>query len=503
MQAIDAKQKAKAASNNGSSSPNGLSKVLVLGAEQTGKSIFCIILINRLLTAHSNIANGCNEQSRSATPSRPTVWLLDLDYQRQSFTPSGQLSLLQCTCPLFGPGFTHPASLSWPHAGLRVIRSHVVSMIHAQYQIDHLQACIVDLLKTFNEGSTSWEGCFLVILCPTNVIHDLSGNVLPTGDTISKIDADLIVHRRYSKDEMDGVTEVAQQWPAPTSQLELEPLYRQQMDRERVSELNTISYFHLDHPDSTSLGRWTSDPVVHRTTLSLKFMGPERELLAVLFAENPPPKCELITTALRSSLVWVVALDTAALTEEMSRSVAFNTVEGLPVIRYDDLRPLRFPNPSNSHLIGLAWLNHIDLDEKELDLCLPLPQNTLQDLVGKGGQDQPSILLVKTSQKCPDWIQLEQVRMADLQGKTETSPPQQDESQDVKLEEDIMSLRSEVGHYDLGIHDPEVAPAPFVKSRGANEALPDFWKPQRRFGALREGVSSKKRKYEAFNCNEV
>ena len=443
--------------------------ILLSGHEQSGKSTFCRFLMNHLLT--SSLYKATNARSSNGRERNAAVFLLDLDTNSPEFTPCGQITLIECHSTILGPEYTHPITLSQCKEGTRVVRTHFFGSQNISDRPNEFCACVRDLLETYQGNLV---GNPLIIVAPGYLSHDLRRSSAPTKDLITILSPTAIVHLRGRRSvEAD---ECVRRWSfesdTPLHSIRSQVSFEKHVPRREVRDLCLYSYFHVDRWNSRCDARWTSNAVALRTNVSWRYSGDDADILGILYCEHPAPSEQGVTIVLDGCLVWAVFIEDGALANELASKVIRTQIEDIPQIMEPNHLVSNLPDPRKSHLIGLARLNDIDVDENELDLCLPIPQNTLSQIRTRSPGSPPRVLLIKDGSEVPDWLYTEQAARKSCQD------PRVNEDASV----DVVAVSAD---HDAGTYGSSSEEEPYLQTRKADEPLPRRWKPQRRFGRVK------------------
>jgi polynucleotide 5'-hydroxyl-kinase GRC3/NOL9 len=115
--------------------PNTTPRILVTGAKRTGKSTFCRILMNHMLTSSAN-----------TTLTFPDgIMLLDMDPGQPELSAPGMVYLAHLREPLLGPSF---ANIIVPGTtDNQILRMHYMGAYTPRESPSHYRSCIRDLLS--------------------------------------------------------------------------------------------------------------------------------------------------------------------------------------------------------------------------------------------------------------------------------------------------------------------------------------------------------------------
>lgn len=451
-------------------------KVFVIGLDWFEKATFCRNLINHMISSRRFFES--KKSQHSPRKRKEAIFVLDLDSDSPEFTPPGQISLFECRTLLLGPESTHIATLSGSKDHTRIIRSHHTGVVDALDQQEHFRACVFDLLRAYDKLQSKAP---MVIRGPpyssfgrpqyTKDIEHLLGVLLPTA----------VVHIRATTPTEPHESTTMSKADASLSWHVLQPhsSSEEHLSRRELQDNCIYSHFHSNHQGLGHSNIWTFDPVALRTTVIWAYHSETPDVLGILYSEYPAPEDEVVTTFLDGCLLWVVLIEDEELVNELFRQVVRTRTEQLPQIRESTNSASPLPDPQKSSLIGMARLNSIDVEEHELDLCLPAPLDVLSKIETRTATGHPRIILIKDGSEVPDWLYTEQInRSKSHESSDDLLYEDNSQQSDGDLTLDIGALPLD---YDTGLNESDEG-EPYVKIRQADERVPQRWKPQRRFG---------------------
>lgn len=437
--------------------------VLVCGPKGAGKSTFCRMLGNALLT----------KPTKEAQPNlllQDLIALLDLDPGQPEFSPPGDVSLSQLHSCNFGPPFTHPTVP--PGNGSRLIRSHHVGHLSPKDDPSYYLTCAYDLINTYHGLLRSHPACPIVINCPGWVQG--SGLELLAG-LIKVLHPTKVVYLSLLGPEevVDTLSKAASNAKTQLHQISSQPSQAVSRTASELRMMQTLSYFHLDEPEIGNLC-WNSCPLIQRAPQVIHYTGPKQAILAVMIL-GEEQKPEFFESIFEGCVVGIVVIEddsvipvaTAPSTHKESEQITYEELdsEGVEDSHMDsevnDLRPNEFPegldnrvpskgrdrngghsdpgygaplhlqhpsiqrtptgipyipptdhittpfSPSHSHSLGQALIRSIDPNSKTIHLLTPIPPSTLQSL----HREKRKIVLVRGKLDTPTWAYKEQLEL--------------------------------------------------------------------------------------------
>lgn len=274
--------------------------VLICGPTGSGKSTFCRILANSMLTTPARLVSG--ESTGYAG-----VAYLDLDPGQPEYSPSGEVSLIHLRSCNLGVPFTHPIVLS-PESD-KLIRAHHVGRVSLKDDPGHYLQCAMDLLHHYTALKHHYSACPLIVNC--------SGWVLGSGlEVLTELIrlwafTDILYTSKLGPMEVvDTLLESASKAGIPFHTL---PSQSCQITTRTASDLRmmqTLSYFHLDEPEARFL-RWNSSPINDIEPLVVRYSGPRQDIFGIMtIGEEQGP--EYLAGILEGSVVGLVVIEDEA-----------------------------------------------------------------------------------------------------------------------------------------------------------------------------------------------
>lgn len=405
--------------------------VLVCGPKGAGKSTFCRILSNSLLS------RGPATQERFNR-----VAFIDLDPGQPEFSPSGELSLVMLRSCTLGPPFTHPMVSDEN----KVIRAHHYGYLSPKEDLIHQRNCALDLYNHYQQLARSHAPFPLVVNCSGWIQG--SGLDLLTNLTRTLRLTDVIYMSTSGPEEVvDALSKAASQTNTALHLLSSQTSNATTRTAADLRLMQTVSYFHLGEPESGNL-RWNPYPLTSQPPYVVHYAGPKQAIHAVMIlgdAQNP----EFISSALDGCIVsmTVIEADSALSTtsheadpqeahgDDDERDGSFTsatmqdiedleiqpnlnqkppplprTPEGIPYIpaTHHIVHPL---SPTHSYSLGQAFIRSIDTRAKAFHILTPIPSSTLVEL------ENHKIVLVRGRLDTPTWAYAEEMEFERRRGR--------------------------------------------------------------------------------------
>ena len=419
------------------------------------------MLVNSMLTRIP-----LERQSSNAAREGQFVALLDLDPGQPEYSPPGEISLMRLNSCNFGPPFTHPAVCSLE--SYQLIRAHHLGYLSPKEDPNHYLECAIELFSRYQRMLSEYPSCPLIVNC--------SGWVQGSGlellvDLIRSLRlTDILYMSTSGPDEVvEALSKVAEAAKTPFHKLPSQPSEYVTRTAPDLRMMQTLSYFHLDEPESGNL-RWNPSPLTCMAPLIVHYDGLKQAVFAtIILGDKQSP--EFFDCILDGCLVGLVVIedDSAIPLEEnkipdesieeafdeestsveehdvymgldeeqpgnrrrgssgkegpheidcsnkqwplhLSHPSILRTPSGIPYLpsaRQNGL-PL---SPSYSHSLGQALIRSIDPVAKTLHLLTPVLSSTLQSLQ----EQKRKVVLVRGRLDTPVWaykeeFELEKVR---------------------------------------------------------------------------------------------
>lgn len=277
---------------------------MVCGLKGTGKSTFCRILANSLLSARANSTTTSYGFAKRDHLGANGIAFLDLDPGQPEFSPPGEVTLTYMRRFNLGVPYTHPViGISEPN---RVIRAHHIGAVSPNDNPEHYQNCALDLFRHYKILLLQDPSCPLIVNC--------SGWVTARGlevlvRLIQQMSlTDIVYTTKTGPPQVASILAEA----AATAGTHFQPLASQQpailtRTPSDLRVMQTLSYFHLDEAEGLQL-RWNRSPLSEVAPLTVRYSGASQDIFAMMIlGEEQDP--ELYGYLLEGSVVGVVALE--------------------------------------------------------------------------------------------------------------------------------------------------------------------------------------------------
>lgn len=296
---------------------------MICGPKGTGKSTFCRMLANSILT----ITVG---QLRLGSPiSKDGVAFLDLDPGQPEYSPPGEISLVHLRSCNLGVPYTHPLIIS--SEGNNLIRAHHVGGVTLKDDPGHYQRCALNLLYHYKRMLSRYPSCPLIVNC--------SGWVQGSGlevliELIRQWNFTDIVHMSMlgPVEVVDTLADSARKAGVTFYTLTAQPSEFTTRTAADLRSMQTLSYFHLDEPEGGN-HRWNPTIINEMAPVTARYAGAGQDIFAIIIlGEEQDP--EFIAGILEGSVVGLVAVedDTAINDKDYSRNDPTSTESELELV---------------------------------------------------------------------------------------------------------------------------------------------------------------------------
>ena len=399
--------------------------VMVCGPKGAGKSSFCRIISNSLLSRGQATEERINR-----------VAFIDLDPGQPEFSPPGELSLVMLQSFILGPPFTHPTVAGES----KVIRAHHFGYLSPKEDLDHYYSCALDLFNHYQQSARRHGLCPLIVNCSGWIQGsglELLANLIRTLRL-----TDVIYMSTLGPEEVvDALSKAATQIDTALHLLDSQTSNATTRTAADLRLMQTVSYFHLEEPEDGNL-RWHPYPLTSQPPLVVHYAGPKQAIHAVMIlgdAQNP----EFISSALDGCIVSITVIEAETALSTTShdadhreargddeRAGSFTadamqdigdlefqpnlnqttpplprTPEGIPYIpaTHHTVTPL---SPTHSYSLGQALIRSINTQSQAFHILTPIPASKLASL-----QDHPNrkIIFARGRLETPTWAYAEEM----------------------------------------------------------------------------------------------
>ena len=397
--------------------------VLVCGPKAAGKSTFCRIFSNSLLSRGQTTRDKVNMMA-----------FIDLDPGQPEFSPPGELSLVMLRSCVLGPPFTHPTA----SGESIVVRAHYFSYPSPKEDLDHYSSCALDLYNHYQQMREIHGPCPLVINCSGWIQG--SGLELLTNLMRTLRLTDVIYMSTSGPEEVvDALNKAAKETSTALHLLSSQASSAATRTAADLRLMQTVSYFHLDEFENGNI-RWNPYPLTSQPPLVVYFAGPQQAIHAVMIlgdAQNP----DFVSSALDGCIVSISVIeddtplsapnheadpreargdhepdgsfttDATPNIDDLESETDPNqnipnplprTPEGIPYIpaTHHTVSPL---SPTCSYSLGQALIRSIDTTAQAFHILTPIPSSTLAKL------KKDKMVLVRGRLDTPTWAYTEEM----------------------------------------------------------------------------------------------
>ena len=385
---------------------------MIIGPKSSGKSTFCRVLCNALLTR---------------TPA-DTCYILDIDPGQPEFGPPGQLSLVKVSAPLLGPAFTHIASSS--SKSCELIAAQTVAATTFKDDPAHYLACVSQLLRVHTSSRLVANGGNAPLIINTcgwlsGIGADTLANLhasLQIKDTVILGDVEEGLVRQFQRSG-DACHRIPRCPPRPSSRTPAE-----------LRAMQMMAYFHQKPTVTDRLARWSSKAISSVRPWNVRY-GRQGKGIHAIVSYGQEVKPEFLAEVLDGSIAAIVVFDKRSeLLPAQASTSTLNVImqerfedgseiedgaqhdervspeliprvshspEGLPCILGDSSNQVWPLDPASFRCIGLALVRGIEAEQRTLLLVTPLSESQIASL------DDQHVVLVRGGYDPPDWAYLE------------------------------------------------------------------------------------------------
>lgn len=289
--------------------------VMICGPKGSGKSTFCRLLTNSILTSTAAASLSYSSKEKDG------VAFLDLDPGQPEYSPPGEISLVHLRSCNLGVPFTHPVVISTE--GNTLVRAHHIGVITLN-DPGHYQRCALNLLYHYKRILSSYPLCPLIVNC--------SGWVQGSGlevlvELIRRWNFTHIVHitQPGAPEVVETLADSARIADIPFHILVAQPSELITRTGADLRSMQTLSYFHLDEPEGGHI-RWNSTLINDMAPITARYAGSGQDIFAIIILGEEQDPC-FLAGILEGSVVGLVAVeDDIAINEEnYSQSNQVNT----------------------------------------------------------------------------------------------------------------------------------------------------------------------------------
>lgn len=392
-------------------------KVLICGPKGSGKSTFCRLLSNNILSLAQQVQS-IGQSSGHA------LYLIDLDPGQPEFSPPGDISLIQISSPNLGVPYSHPRQ--FPDGGIRCIRSHHIGSASPKDDPKHYLDCASDLLDVYDRLTKDRRAARLVV----NSFGWIQGTGLQLLTQLiqaSSLSQVLYLSTTGSDEVSDALAFASEKTKAAFHKMESQPFLDGTRSASEFRAMQAQSYFHLVEPEVSNL-RWDCQPLTEMEPLIVPYSGPNQAMAGVMvLGEERNP--EMLPAILDGSVVGLLLIEVDGLFEPTD-SVDHDASESAEAGKLLDRRRIRrtsmgIPyiaphnhttvglNPKYSRSIGQALVQSIDIKNQRFHLLTPVSSTELQ-LFHKEGRE---IVLVRGQLDTPTWAYKEALEWGKQRGR--------------------------------------------------------------------------------------
>jgi polynucleotide 5'-hydroxyl-kinase GRC3/NOL9 len=326
-----------------------------------------------------------------------SVAFIDLDQNKQEFSPPGQISLVLIKQPLLEPNFARSAR---GEDGNRIIRAHAIGLNGHKEDMAHYLEAVRDLLQHYQ--SLADEGPHdlpLVVNCPA--WYQGSGTDLTISLTEILDTSHVLCFAQGPAKVLQGIQNAAGSMQIET--LPPQPFLNTRSIRTAADmhEMQMLSYYHSES-DGRGRANWDATPLAHRRPFHASYGEKSCEFAGIfIFGEVPVMYPSMLSTLLNGSIVSLIAVEDASALRD--REVLRGEGDNIPYFTAGSKGYTMPFDPQKSRVIGLALIRGIDAMTQTMQIITPVP--------GKQVAEVPwdQLVLAFGALECPGWAYLEEI----------------------------------------------------------------------------------------------
>lgn len=299
-------------------------KVMICGPKGSGKSSFCRLLANSILTTKLDTTRKSDIYPSVDHNGTDGIAYLDLDPGQPEFSPPGEVSLVHMRACNFGVPYSHPMIVS--SEGNKLIRAHHIGYLSPKDDPDHYLKCALDLYARYKLLNSQYPSCALII--------NTSGWIQGSGLEVLTELIRLIALTDVLYLSLSGPTEVTETLTNVTLRAGI-PFQQLASPEPGISTrtasdfriMQTMSYFHLDEPEGEFL-RWNASPLTETPPLTVRYAGATQDIFAIMvLGDKLEPKN--LACILEGCVVGLVAIEDDLILPREKDEVVYGNHAGL------------------------------------------------------------------------------------------------------------------------------------------------------------------------------
>ncbi|KAF2661588.1 hypothetical protein K491DRAFT_764896 [Lophiostoma macrostomum CBS 122681] len=370
---------------------------MVCGKPSSGKSIFARRLRNRYLT-------GLGKHAAAL----PSVYYLDLDASKSTYTPHGQISLVLVREAELAPPFLNASTLPSSLTSNEVIHSFPLPIGALSNYDDYFVACVGEFIGIYAQSSLRNPSIPLIIDTPGWLYSTRLDLLLRS---ISRVKPQRLVclsaSQMISEESsiQDALNYVARRERSSMHEIPAQSILTPHSRTEQeLRSMQMLSYFHCDDFNKSKHLQHTSraNPLSSHTPWEFCYEETDemdQSCLGFLLL-NEWADADQIPAILNGSVVQIV--HTEGEINEGLGSLARTEQHHIPYFEFDPDALLNFLNPSKAKLLCTALLRGWDFENRIAQLLIPKSHDFLvQDL------DPKKTILVFGCCEYPEWAYTE------------------------------------------------------------------------------------------------
>lgn len=372
-------------------------QIMVIGQSNCGKSTFCRLLVNHLLTRQVPPPPGSRHWQAGR---RTNICWLDLDCGQSEFSPAGQITLVHMQDPILGPPFTHACTERFTNN--RLVHAHYIGSSSPFGDPKRYLDCAKDLQARYLKVLEENPNCPLVINCPGWSKEGTGFGVEVVVQLLSRLhrtDTVLIGRKPHGSafqtaTQHDRIYEVD---AYPSEQ------YTTSRTASQYREMQMQSYLHSKVFAGGPQG-WNIDLIDERRPWTIRYQGPNSDLLGIVMQMGLNSVEAAIVGCLDRWIVGICVIEDDEEVVQAAHSTSWTDTENLPYFNSGDDAAVAWPAIEHTRLLGWACFSKIDTQLGTIELKPPLSAYARNEALTKTADGLPRLILVRGRTDNQDWI---------------------------------------------------------------------------------------------------
>jgi polynucleotide 5'-hydroxyl-kinase GRC3/NOL9 len=374
------------------------SVTMVCGKPSSGKSIFSRRLLNRYLTGLGKMAAPL-----------PSVYYLDLDASKPTYSPHGQIALVLVREVDLAPPFLNASTPPSSPKSNEIIRSFPLPTGAFSNYDDYFVSCLDEFIRIYAQLSLRNPGIPLIMDTPGWLFSSRFDLLLRS---ISRVKPQRLIcfSAPHFMDDEDGLRQAALSHAARRERTMVQEVSAQTVlttcshTDQQLRNMQMLSYFHCGGLTKSKhlQGPFTVKPLSSHTPWEFCYEDTDeidQSFLSFLMLEESADP-DQIPAMLNGSVIQIVQRDENL--DEESATLSRTERHQIPYFEYDPDSLLKYLHPSTSRLLCTGILRGWDFKNRIAQLLIPKSHESLvRDL------DTKKTILVFGCCEYPEWAYTE------------------------------------------------------------------------------------------------